>query len=537
LANWFSSPEYNCFTAQNGMETLNPVDVLCMFLFSTDREIARYDANGAATSMVVSSASSFGVADQFIGCALHCVEGDNKFSARPITDNATDSCTVSPAFANAPADGNEYQIRNSVYDVLPVGWGLGCDCRMFDLDSIAKVRSTFLSRAVLGRFVLGDSGELDLWDLLKKNIMEPYGLYFYFDCSTRKIKLGYLCANLTDGVMYDYTSLSSSDFRSEGSLDHEFVPPIGRINLSVRGKEDRITSIDAGDYSQIPGMAGLGRVSGQSTTTETRDAGLDGSKTTFTIRAVENENAFADTELDTLDLSAVFDTEDSAHFLVSRLSQLVSTYSVPPPCWQGQIDVAKYVDLALGSWVSMTWASFPTNPHTGARGWSSAAGRVLEKVLLLDSRALEFTATIEMHAEIGAFGLISPGSTVTAKGNDGNGDYFTVNDNDWTAEQDRKDWYGLAVGDLITWRSTTGVVVRSGMEITGFGTNFASTPETAVGSRVYVDDHGLDAVSSGDYLILDAWSANNTTNMDTFSAYADGATGLLTGGDAARKYA
>jgi hypothetical protein len=164
-------------------------------------------------------------------------------------------------------------------------------------------------------------------------------------------------------------------------------------------------------------------------------------------------------------------------------------------------------------------------------------GRVLERGFFLNGGKLGFSASIEILAAQ-TIGRIAPAAKVTSKGSDANGAYFVVEDTNFVADQTNdKDWFYFAVGDRLDHRTADGATAGSWSirAISGFGSNFASTPQAASDSRVYVDGAIGSAITAGDYITFAAWSVSNTARMELYSAYATAA-GALSGGDSAKRY-
>ena len=504
----------------NGRVTRHPVDVLLCFLTSFDREFFRADVIAGSTSTVAEfTIGTVGAVNLWAAKALICVEGPNKFESRVISSNTADDITVARAFSNAPVLGEEYQVRNSIYDVLPIGWGLGIDATRIDIESFELIREQFLPGETLARFILGTRAEIDLWKMLKENILKPYGLLIRFDRTLGKLGLQYLGQALGDGVIEDYTAIAFSDLHEAGDIKHTFNNPISEVKLTTRIKESQL--IDT-----------VGDTAGEDVAVATSD----GQTVDFYIRQTEVEAAFRESEISKLDFKAMLDTSDTAGPLLVRLHGVAALYSLPPPVVTLPVDLSQYVAIAVGDWVTLTAndpASF-VNSFSGTRGWSDVPARVIG--LSMDLERLVCNATFELFFQSIAGARIAPACTVTAKGNDANGDYFVVNTFDFVNDNDLKDSFFFRTGDLIELRGTDGALQES-ETIKGFGTSFTTgVPSSTDGTRIYVEGTILRVIGAGDYVTFAPWAAGNNARREFYSSYADATTELLTGNDAARKY-
>jgi hypothetical protein len=521
----------------NGHPTRNVVDTLLIFMLSSDREFLRYNAVAGSTSSVVHVASTDAANDALIGKALFCMEGAYKWETRPITDNDGTTITVSPAFSGAIGAGKEVQVRNSIYDVLPLGWGMGIDSVCFDLASFEDVRDNHLKECNIGEFMLGAEDEIDLWKMLVDNILKPYGILIYFDYNTRKITAGHIGQVSESGTFEDYVAITCDDIVDPGGLDHSFVNPVGTIKLKVRCSNERIVSVAHSTITNDSGTIGYGTAPAA---TRARIPEMLGGKTQeIIIKSQEAASSFAENELDTISISALFNTIDDFTPLAGRLTGLIDEYSSPPTVWGPGLSYDLYTMLPPGQLVLITWTTpdAPANPFTGARGWSSVVGRVVARQLPLSGGVLSVGVSIELLAAQ-TVGRVAPACIVSAKGSDGHGAYFESVANTFCADPEADDdmWY-FAVGDRLDFRDDTAAtkVGWSTRAITGFGSNFVSDPQLASDRRIYVDGAIAPTVNANDYVTFSPWSASNTARMELYSAYAN-ASELLSPSDPAKRY-
>jgi hypothetical protein len=537
LDNWAEDKYRNRFVL-DGEVTRHPIDVALMFMLSMDRELYLSDTAAGSSSTVVWFADSGAQNDEWNGYALFCMEDTNGALAqecRLITDSTTTKITVEQAFSGAPAAAKEFQVRNSIYDVLPFGWGMGIDALGVDIDSFLSIRDEFLPDCELGKFILGVQDEIDIWEMLQTHIFRPYGILVYFDHETRKITARHIGTTAEDGTFEDYTAINTEHIFKPGKLSQTFSNPVGAVNLKVRQVENRVIGVGAAIRSQ----AGTQYDAGIRIAVTGRVPALQGGKTTnIILRSEELNFAFTEHDLDQIEIEALLNTEDDYTPLAGRLLGMLGEYTVPPPAWGAPIDMVLHQSCKPGSLVLINWLSpdAPANPFTGSRGWTNVIGRVL-------SRGYKFrgSPTFPLEVELllaNAVGRLAPAAIVTGKGADGNGAYFVCDTTESFVDPDTdKDWYYFAVGDVLEYRDTTGAVKGGWVNraIAAFGVVQSSTPEGSGDTRIYLDGAIAPAWVAGDYITFADWS-NATTRMELYSAYASAA-GLLNGVDNARKYA
>ncbi len=518
--------------AVNKQVTRNPIDIMLMFLTTMPGEFFRGDAAGGTATVPTFAASSF-VADQFIGAALHCVEGPNKGESRVISANGTASVTVETAFSNAPSAGEEYQIRSSIYDVLPMGWGMGVPWHRIDISSFEDIRQKHLASVEVGRFAVGDQAEFDIWEFIHSNICEPWGIVIFVDKSTGKLTARYLDQPLGSGVDDTYVTVVEKHFMGRPQLDYRMSKPVSRIILNVRAKP-WVTTVVA---SSIHHGEVRDRIEGALLE--------DADEIPIEILAPELQDGHLSERLDTVKIQGLLHTIDDAGQLIAHLVSRMRMYLRPPPVVSCLWDMALYPEVSIGKYVSMTYSQGVHNPFTGSRGWSGLVGRVISIELPVRAKKPYFKVEVELLSAINA-AKIAPAAEVLAKSSDSNGQYLECSLAAYAADGSSRDHYHFVVGDLVDLFDRTGTLKESLGSITGFGTNFVSDPtagtEASSKIRIYVSDASItSSIATGDYITFKDWSGSNTARMDGFAAYAtatSGATpGTLTGGDAAKRYA
>lgn len=546
--------------ARHGVHhTRHPIDVALMFMLSRDSEILLEQTGAGSTASLVVLDTAYSDQD-FAGYALFSMEGNSGEGTAPEMEAATilshtdDELTLDTPLSAALDSNLAVEIRNSIYDVLPMGWGMGIDARDIDIGSFERIRDEHLPDATLGDFILGVQDELDIWALLKDNVFKPYGILVYFDYVTRKISARYIGMTAENGTFESYTAVERKHIIEPGDVTHMFSNPVGEIKLTVRSVEQRVVGATSFSYKPPPsGIKGSPLInkfeSGLSAAvleTAQTAALLNGRTFTFTIRSDENNIAFSESDLEVIELTALLNTEKDVDALLSRLLGLVSEYSVPPPVWETFLDIELYQSMKPGSLCIINWNDFnaPANPFTGNRGWTDIIGRVVSREYPLSDR-LGFNVTIELlEAKLTA--RIAPAVTVTGKGSDGLGAYFTVDEaaaaQEFVADPDNdKDFWYFAVGDEIEHRDATGAVKASwaNRSITGFGTDERADPTTAPGSpmRIYLDGAIGSTVAAGDYITFTGWPTAVSSRRSRYSSYADADQELGPDGDPARVYA
>jgi hypothetical protein len=393
------------------------------------------------------------------------------------------------------------------------------------------VKLNHLQGAQVGKFIIGTQNDIDIWELLKKNILGPYGITLYLDRSRRQICADYVGEPLGDGVIDDYVAITEKHIKGTGDLDNNFRDPIRAVELEVRAIENKVVGIKeviSGNLYE----AVLGKV----------PALFGGATTKITINPREMESAFSDYDMDSVQMSALFNTEKDAAAVVARLTGLLGQYVVPPPVWSGPLDIELFPQLHCGSWVIINWNTpeYPVNPLTGQQGWTNVVGRVTRLAPPVGG-GLTFDVSIELFQTI-LGGRVAPATQLVSSGNDGHGDYFTVTESAYSHNAPlMKDWWFWEVGDVLEWRSESGARKTAssgtGYTITGFGTGFASTPDTAVGNRIYVAEAITPMVFITDYLTFFPWEDGQADRKELYSALADATLTLGAAGDLARRYA
>ena len=511
LDNFSTDKRANRYTVNNKISR-NPIDVLLMHLTTMNNEFHIGDA-ASGTALVIDLGTPGFTADAWIGYALHCTEGTNLGEARVISDNDADEITVDRAFTNAPTAGTEYQIRNTIYDVLPLTWGLGIHNAAIDIDSFEDVRDLYLADAELGSFAFGDGDRFNLWELLQENICRPYGILLYLDRTTGKLTARYI-GNVVvqSGLLETHVAVTANDILSLGDIDLVPRAPLGEISLSVRGAEtvaipSYVPAFNGGSYAAF--------LPGHWTTHEHQSATptLGGAVQKIAIRAEELDTVFVTSELSSMEMSAMFNSvADCQHIAASLNSKLINEARPPP-----EVDIlltSKFIPLVQAGTllaITDTTKKNPYNPHTATRGWNPMVARCLSSKISTGTKH-GLQCHVQLLAAITA-GKIAPAALVSSKGSDGVGDFLVIADYTYAVDQvGDKDWYGFGVSDRIDIRDLTGAVQESEV-IESFGTNESATPAGSDTSRINVVGAIARVIVVGDYITFSAWSESTALTL------------------------
>lgn len=510
LDNWLNDYTLSRF-ALDRVVTRNVIDVALMFLLSCPGEFWRADATGGTAT--VPTFSSVGTADKWIGYTLHCVEGDNKGYSRPITDNTTTSITVDPPFPNTPGVGDEYQIRNSPFDVLPFSWGMGMRWQDVDTDQWLALRDERFSEFELSKFAIGGEEQVDLWDLVAEKILKPWGLVPYMSPVTGRLSLRYIGEALETAVFDTYPTISESQIAAIGGLDFQIQSPVGRITLELAPSTEAVTAIGPPlkwqkRYGLVEGRNGIGLGNAIA-------YGAKG-KATVVLEPDGIAAAFDKDAYETLSFEApLIAIEDAEELIAENIARLERhSRGIPTVNIKVQYDAAFQLDA--GDIVSVTDSRL-LDLFAGDRGISSVACRIISISKPTMGGEYLIDLTLQILEDV-AGGLVAPAADVSSEGSDGFGYYMVVSDEVYTNDRSVKDWYGFAVNDYIQFRDIHGAKKGSAVQITAFGSNQSSTPEGASDSRIYCGSDPGVTVATGDWVTFRDWGA--TTDAERQERYA-----------------
>ena len=478
------------------------------------------DTSGSpGTATTINFASTIGYANQWAGYALHATEDSNIGEARVIVSNTTTSITVDTPFSSTPAASKEYQVRNTIYDVLPIGWGLGVPNEDIDLDSFERVRNTHLTDASLGNFALTLDKELDLWSLLKQNVAVPFNLFLYQNRTNGKLSCEYVAETIAN-----YTATTIPTITSDMILDFspiDLVPRAAVSHITIETRNANQTYIEAAQVdNRFAGRTGSG----------TNPFVDNDHEHTITIRSDELDQVFDDSTLGSLSFSAKLNDTDSIGDLAARMTSRLRREARPAPEVDLLLNLSKLTTLQVGQLIKITDTDTfkPFNPYTGTRGFSQVVCRVLSLNI-----QLEGTPGLRVRVQIlneANTALVAPACAVSSYSSG----TFQIDVSQF-AQAGGESWDYLFVGDRLELRDKNGAFKVAPLIISSFGANLSPLPSGASTDEINITTSPALTIATGDYLTFASYSASNTTNMDDYAAYADASTELLSGGDVAKE--
>lgn len=492
----------------------NPIDVALMHMTTMPDEFYIFDAQASSTTTLVRTPVSQTANTYWVGHYLHCVEGVNKGYSRKITGVGVTHANnlQTEAWPNTPGTGDEYQIRNTRYDVLPITWGMGIHKDLIDVEAFEEIREAYFKDVQLGRFIIDGSTPLDFWGFLHQHIFEPYGIAVRLDRTTRKITPVYVGDPQTSGVYESVTALTKDDIFHVGDLNYSLAKPVTRVYLKTRDKETVKTRYEA--FQGTPNAQyGVEDVA--------HPDPAQAKAVKFEIVARELESAMQGTDREALEVSAMLNTIDDIHNLLSNVQSRLLRYAYPAPTINLKVGVDKFPSLYVGCYVSITFADALVNPFTAARGWDGVTGRVIGLRLPINT-----SPTVEIDVELLEEvrpGLIAPAGYITSRTTGAAGN-VTISDTEYTSKLGDKDLYYFTVGDELEIRDDEGALIGNLGTITSFGSNLVSDPTLANSSRINVSG---TVPSGGTYVTFAPYSNTQSTSQKRYAALVDGSTLLL----------
>lgn len=490
----------------------NPIDFALMVMTTMNSEFYRADVWGAGLMSIGFAGDPFDDLGNghWAGYAVHAVEGANLGEARVITDSDRDTLILESAFSSAPTPGTEYQIRNSIYDVLPMGWGMGIQNHKIDIGSWEDVRDRYLSDAELGRFAIGDEDRINLWQLLHEHVFRPYGVLPFIDRTTGRLSARYIGEALPTGIDETYTAIGESDMLEVG--DAEVLPraPAGSVEVHVRSAGVMPANYVGAFFPEVRFVQPL----------------MTCEPVKMQIRSEELDSVINTQELAVLEFKAMLNSVDDAGWLTARMIRQLQRHANPAPEVPVRLNLSWVLKLNLGQIYALTSTTRynPLNPYTAARGWSGLLARCVGLKISFDRENPGVQARFQL-LNAGNQAKVAPAALVLAKGSDWNGAFFECAGDTYSADG-TPDWSLFGDDDRIDLRDKTGAVVESEV-----------VKGTPANGRVYVDGTIASTIDAGDYITFSAWSESNTTAMDSYSALADANETLGAGNDDAKDYA
>ena len=540
LDNYVSDYRMSRF-AVNHQVCRHPIDVALIFLTSMNQEFARFGVGAGRGPTTFTADVAFPWAtDQWVGYALHSVAGENKGYARVITANTANTITVSPAmpFTNETVAA-EYQIRNSIYDVLPITWGLGVHNQDIDIAAFEHLRDNHLSGAMLGPFGIGYEDSIDLWAMVTAQILQPYNVILMLPRDSGQITPFFLGDSLGDGVDSNYVQVGINNIVDIGDLDYQISNSIATINLKVRAMSKTPVPSTVVTYQGMTTYA-LGLINAGQATPDIDPTG--GKMATIKVVVPGVTDGLRADKSTSLDWSSPFNTTADCGVLLALAISKLMLYTSARPLMDITLDISLLASVYEGTVLNINYP-YAINPFFKTRGWVNVVARVLGISISFMSDKLCFTASIELLDALPA-GLVAPAAICTSIAG---GNTFTVSDNIFVYpdiasiptvghRKGDKDWWYFAVGDYVTLYDVTGLIVQDMGTITGFGANNAQTPQAANSSAIICSGSYGGSVAAGSYLSFSPWSDPQTTRMHGYAALADPATDLLNGTDDALVY-
>jgi hypothetical protein len=548
LGNLEQDATYNRFTVNNTVRR-NIIDVALIFLTSMPNEFFIGDAvvPGSTASSILFSGTPF-TGLTFTGYAVHCVEGANKGEARVISESDVNSVDVSTPFTSAPANGDEYQIRNSIYDVLPLGWGMAVHNSRIDIDGWEDVRDVFCAGYNVGEFITGAKDGFDIWSILQEGVFKTYNLLPYTDRATGQLKLRYIGQTFQDGLTEDYIAITDAVLLPGSLESFEYIPrsAINAIELYTRA---RLTYDDiAADLTQFGASDPTPKGSEASAVTLSTDT-LDA----WNVRMREGDNGRS--PYGRIVVKALFNSRKDVSQLIMLMHARLYRIARPPPETKLRLDIKHLLDVQAGSLLSVTTTKFnATDPYANEAGgdsltdWTNQICRVVGTTISMTGDDPHIEATVQVlgpvtsgsrFGQVVLGGKIAPATTVTGKGTVPD-DHFDVDEDVFVDEPSgfaTTDYMLFAVGDRIELRSITGAYKEGPLVIASFGSNEVADPTSANTHEINVTTAISSTIVAGDYVTFSPWiTGTNTDNMEDYVAFADATDEELGASDLPRVY-
>ncbi len=534
IDNYSATPEFNPFSV-NSRVLNDPISFCLTLLTSRDGEFYRADAAAAGTTTTVNFTAPGWATDQWEGYALHCVEGANKGQARLILANDSDTLTVKPAFPSSSHNGNEYQIRNSIYDTLPFGFGMQVHNSEIDIQAWEDVRDKFGSLWRIGTVLIGADEDEDLWDLMQTQVFRVFGCIPYIDRSTGKMSLRYVGDTYPDGLHITYPSIDNDTVQpgSFKTVDLTPRPDISRLSCRYRGN---VVIAARPVVGRVNILAATGAAEYGITRWEPLALAQDltgESESTITVVIDELDRILRGTGREPTFEAMLCGAREAAMLRAIMVDRLYSI-AVAAPEADLILDFRNLLELYAGAIIKVNCTNAGIgDPYSADTTLASHLCRILSMDVSVTPRP-QVRMRVQMLGNTSTrAGLLAPACIVTAKGTMPD-DNFEIGDNNVfvsATSADLDDWDGLVVGDRIELRDTTGALKEGPFVIASFGANEAATTELASTDIINVTSSISSTIAAGDYVTFAPWSSSNTSNMNNFCAYADATDEELGTGD------
>jgi hypothetical protein len=436
------------------------------------------------------------------------------------------------------------QIRNSIYDCLPFGWGLGIPWQRVDIAAFERLRADYFSTAELSKFIIGTQHSFDIVEFLTENILKPYGIVLTLNRATSKITPVYVGAGSgSDGLTrQDLTSITKSNIIDAGRMEYR---PMRSKSIGTITTRPTAMTVVRKNYRRIDMTVNtswidfdFGTIFLQKNEEQKRlPEFIPGLAETVDHTVTLGNDAVVDaigenSEDSTLEVSAMLCTIDNLGGTEAAMIARLRRLQVPPPYTTIKLstDVLSSA-LYPGAFLKINFADAPVNPYYNERGWEDLVMRITGITYDIPQGVLDCSAEV-LGIQINS-GMIAPACLADSQSAiAATPAYIGVSDTiAWTYSRQTirynaaldetvpKDWQYFHVGDVIEIRDSDGSTRQTGLVITSFGSNAISDPYGAVGTpRINVDAALTVTIASDDYITYAAWSTSNSTDQDEYLA-------------------
>jgi hypothetical protein len=528
----------------------NPIDVLLMFMLTMPGEFDYLIRTSSSGKDTITDSSKAWTVDEWAGYAAfvcqYTINNSNCFSTRRIESNTSDTLVLAEDLPATIAASTTMQIRNSIYDCLPFGWGLGIPWQRVDIEAFEQMRADYFSSASLGKFIIGTQAEMDIIEFLTENILRPYGIVLTLDRTTSKIKPVYVGSGagsdgltrqaLVDVTKADIIDVGGMEYRPMRAKTRGLINtrPVARMTVSRSYKRHDIKI--KGEYINATLMTVFTEDGKEKRRLPEFIPGL-AEQVQIAIHPGNDMVVEAITENSddtTLEIDAMLHTEDNLGGVDAAVIARLRRLAVPPPFCQIILSTAVLSNnIFPGSFLKINFADAPVNPYYNERGWEDLVVRVAG--IEYDLGGGRLTCQCEVLGIQINSGMIAPACLADSQSAiAATPAYIGVSDTiaytfsrlvryqypfGHASYAFHKDWQMFHVGDVIEIRDSDGSTRQTGLVITSFGSNAISDPYGTVGTpRINVDAALTVTIASDDYITYAAWSTSNSTDQDEYLA-------------------
>lgn len=453
----------------------NPIDLFLALATSDPDGRPKYTSTlSAAIAIGDTTATITGATfttDQWVGYALFArktATGSTDVLTRRITSNTATVLTFTPSSGVACASGNAIEIRNSIYDLLPLGFGWGLRPENIDCTSFEAIRDRYLSAVDLKHIYLGGTFKDDLKSWAEKSLWKLLGCYTYTAVDGR-MRLAVMAPPLPGVSLTTYTT---AHILERGQLNYNFANTIKEVHIKY---------------------------------------GING-KTDYNITSVSNRNSlnypFAHK---TVSITSDFMSADAESVLIDLAVRLVELYELPMPYIDITFDI-RMRTVTVGSYLKLTLANVPDITST-TLGWTAKKCLVVGRKFNFSEKQESITFTLAFFdSQAGNYTYIAPCCNITAW--DSVNKILTVTQNMFlppsSAGSENADTNNFAINDRIKIITSAGANKATNANYVTAKT--ATTVTLNAEPTAYTWASG-DTLTFADYAV-----ATVTTNMTYFSA-------------------